>query len=187
MAVRTWLKCRLAQGLVDYDELLVARWDAETQEMLDRELPELLRLDLQYAVHLPMTNAAQAWDAYQFFEERQIPILNYVLHPMPHWREYAWGNMVSIENLKDIVELHQRMVFDVGHHLLGRHFPDAWKPCIVEVHAMGVQGGHDHLALDAATAGIIMPWISGQTLVTMEVFDLDALKDSIRIWEAVHA
>ncbi len=184
----TWLEnARLAQGLVDYDELLVASWDAKTRDTLDRELPELLRLDLQYAVHLPMTDAAQAWEAYRFFEERQIPILNYVLHPMPHWRAYAWGNMVSIENLKDIVEPHQRMVFDVGHHLLGKHVPDAWKRYIVEVHAMGVQGEHDHLALDAATACIIMPWISGQTLVTMEVFDLDALKASIQIWEAVHA
>jgi hypothetical protein len=86
----TWLEnARLAQGLVDYDELLVANWDSETRETLERELPELLKLDLQYAIHLPMTDAAQAWDAFQFFEERRIPVLNYVLHPLPQWRTYS--------------------------------------------------------------------------------------------------
>jgi hypothetical protein len=184
----TWLEnARLAQGLVDYNELLVASWDTETEETLEGELPELLKLDLQYAVHLPMTDAAQAWQAFRFFEERHVPLLNYVLHPMPHWREYEWGNLVSVENLKDIIEPHPRMVFDVGHHLLGKHFPDEWKSRIVEVHAMGVRDGHDHLALDAGTASLVMHWISEQTLVTFEVFDLDSLKASIRTWEVAHA
>ena len=184
----TWLEnARLAQDLVDYDELFVASWDADTRDTLDRELPELLRLRLQYAVHLPMTDAAQAWDAYRFFEERHTPLLNYVLHPMPHWRDYAWGSLVSVENLKDIVEDYPRMVFDVGHHLLGKRFPDEWKPRIVEVHAMGVHEGHDHLALDTQTASVLKPWVSARTLVTFEVFDLDLLKSSIRTWEDLHA
>jgi len=183
----TWLEnARLAQGLVDYDELLVANWDNETRETLECELPELLKLDLQYAVHLPMTNAAQAWEAFQFFEERHVPVLDYVLHPMPHWRDYAWGSLVAVENLKNVLDPYPRMVFDIGHHLLGKPFPKEWKSRIVEVHAMGVVGGHDHVALDAATASLIAPWISEHTLVTFEVFDLTALKTSIQTWEAAH-
>lgn len=177
----------MAQGLVDYDELLVASWDVETQETLDHELPELLRLDLQYAVHLPMTDTTQAWEAFQFFEERHVPVLNYVLHPMPHWRDYQWGSLVAVENLKDVIDPYPRMVFDIGHHLLGKRFPEEWRQRVVEVHAMGVQDGHDHLALDVETASVIVPWITEHTLVTFEVFDLAALKKSIQTWEDIHA
>lgn len=184
----TWLEnARLAQGRVDYEELLVAGWDADTRSTLERELPELLRLDLQYAVHLPFSDAAQAWEAFRFFESHGFPALNYVLHPMPHWSDYAWGDRVALENLKDVVEPYQHMVFDVGHHLLGKRFPDEWKPRIVEVHAMGVRDGQDHLALDPATASIILPWVDDQTLLTFEVFDLDALTTSLHTWEACRA
>jgi len=184
----TWLEnARLAQGLVDYQELLVASWDTDTQSTLEHELPELLRLDLQYAVHLPFSDAAQAWDAYRFFENHGFPALNYVLHPMSHWSDYAWGNRVALENLKDVVEPFERMVFDVGHHLLGKRFPEEWRPRVVEVHAMGVQGGQDHLALDRATASIILPWVNDRTLLTFEVFDLGALTTSLHTWEACRA
>jgi hypothetical protein len=184
----TWLEsARLALGLVDYEELLVASWDPDTRSTLEAELPELLTLDLRYTVHLPFSNAADAWDAYRFFEDRGFPSLNYVLHPMAHWSDYAWGDRVALENLKDDVEPFERMVFDVGHHLLGKRFPDAWKSRVVEVHAMGVQDGKDHLALDPATAMVILPWVNDQTLLTFEVFDLDALMTSLRTWEACRA
>jgi hypothetical protein len=184
----TWLEnARLALGLVDYEELLVASWDPDTRSTLDRELPELLALGLQYAVHLPFSDAADAWDAYRFFEDRGFPALNYVLHPMAHWSDYAWGERVALENLKDVVEPFERMVFDVGHHLLGKCFPDEWKSRVVEVHAMGVQDGKDHLALDPATARVILPWVNDRTLLTFEVFDLDALTTSLRTWEACRA
>lgn len=184
----TWLEnARLAQSLVDYEELLVASWDADTQSTLERELPQLLTLDLQYTVHLPYPDAAQAWEAYGFFETHGFPVLNYVLHPMVHWREYAWGGHVALENLKDTVEPYERMVFDVGHHLLGKHVPEEWKPRVVEVHAMGVHDGKDHLALDPATASIILPWVDDQTLLTFEVFDLDALTTSLHTWETCRA
>ncbi len=183
----TWLEnARLAQGLVDYDELLVANWDREVCDTLEQELPGLLALDLRYTVHLPLTNAAQAWQAFQFFEERHVPVLNYVLHPMTGWDSYQWNNLVAIENLKDILVFHSRMVFDIGHHLLGRRVPDSWKLSVVEIHAMGVRDGRDHLPLDTATAELILPWITERTFVTFEVFDLDGLKSSIETWRTVH-
>jgi hypothetical protein len=173
--------------MVDYEELLVASWDLETRSTLEHELPELLRFDLHYTVHLPFSDAADAWDAYCFFEDRGFPVLNYVLHPMVHWSDYAWGTRVALENLKDVVEPFERMVFDIGHHLLGKRVPDEWKSRVVEVHAMGVHDGKDHLALDLATAKVILPWVNDQTLLTFEVFDLDALTISLQTWETCHA
>ncbi|HWQ22213.1 MAG TPA: hypothetical protein VN478_05760 [Clostridia bacterium] len=184
----TWLEnARVAKGLVDYDELLVASWDAETRSTLEREIPDLLTLDLKYTVHLPYPDASHAWEAYDFFESREFPVLNYVLHPMAHWRDYAWGDRVALENLKETLEPCERMVFDVGHHLLGKRVPDEWKSRVVEVHAMGVRDGRDHLALDSATAAVVLPWVADSTLLTFEVFDLDALVTSLHTWEACRA
>lgn len=184
----TWLEnARVAQGLVDYEELLVASWDPDTRSTLERELPGLLGLGLQYAVHLPFADVTQAWEVFSFFEDHGFPVLNYVLHPMMHWREYAWGDRVALENLKDVVEPHERIVFDIGHHLLGKRVPEDWKSRIVEVHVMGVHAGKDHLALDPATASAILPWVNDQTLLTFEVFDLDALMTSLHTWEDCRA
>ena len=184
----TWLtNARLAEGMVDYQELLVTSWDAETRLALEQELPGLLSLNLHYSVHLPYPDAAQAWDAMQFFESRAFPVLNYVLHPGPGWRDFHWNERVALENLKDMVEPYPRTVFDVGHHLLGQRVPDTYRASTVEVHAMGVHDGKDHLPLDDETTDTILPWVTDTTLVTFEVFDYDALLTSLRVWKGHHA
>ena len=178
---------QLAVGLVDYVELLVATWDSETHAMLDADIPGLLDLDLQYTVHLPMSSADQAWRAMHYFEQRDFPVLNYVLHPMNDWREYSWNDLVALENLKDVVEPFPRMVFDVGHHLLGIPVPEHLRTHVVEVHAMGVRDGKDHLPLDKGSASTIEPWINERTLLTMEVFSLDGLTESLHAWRTRYA
>lgn len=184
----TWLtNARLAEGLVDYQELLVTSWDASTRLTLEQELSGLRSLDLQYTVHLPYPDPGQAWDAMQFFENSDFPVLNYVLHPVPGWRAFHWSDSVALENLKDVIEPYPRTVFDVGHHLLGRSVPDTYRASTVEVHAMGVHDGKDHLALDDETAKVVLPWVTEATLVTFEVFDYDALLTSLRVWEGRHA
>jgi hypothetical protein len=184
----TWLtNARLVQGLVDYQELFVTSWDAGTRLILEQELPGLMSLDLQYSVHLPYPDPAQAWDAMQFFESNAFPVLSYVLHPVPGWRAFHWNNRVALENLKDVIEPYPRTVFDVGHHLLGQRVPDTYRASTVEVHAMGVHGGNDHLPLDGEAVKVILPWVTDATLITFEVFDYDALLTSLRVWEGRHA
>ncbi len=173
------------EGMVDFVELLVYEWNRKTKRMLFEEMPRLLELDLFYTVHLPFSSMRDAKKAYYFFEDAKFPILNYVLHPMKGWKTLGNQEKVALENLKEKVILHERMVFDVGHHLLGRRFPFEYVENIVEVHLMGVKNGTDHIALDEKTAKIALPFVKKDTLVNFEVFSMEELKASMAVWKDV--
>jgi len=175
----------LLEELVDFVELLVYTWDEDTKTLLFNEMDKLLQLDLSYTVHLPMDRLDNVICAYNFFEDAQFPAINYVLHPIEGWRTIL-GENIALENLKEIIEPHNRMVFDVGHHFLGEKFPAHLKEAIVEIHAMGVIDGRDHLPLDRETAAFIKGFmgdlITENVLINFEVFDLEDLKNSLKVW-----
>ncbi len=173
---------RLLEGMVDFVELLVYTWDDDICHRLFREMVPLMDLDLDYTVHLPTDSAENAYRAMMFFEDSRFPILNHVLHPLPGWRAYPWNGNVSVENLIDIVEPYHRMVFDVGHHMTGLNFPDGLASRIVEVHLMGAGAGTDHCPLDTEAMKTALPYLSNGMLVNFEVFDMDGLKESLRVF-----
>ncbi len=176
---------KLLEEIVDFVELLVYDWSDEVRNLLLVESEKLLRLDLAYTVHLPTNNVSDAKEAFDFFEEVGFPVLNYVLHPLEGWRYVQWNDRISVENLMGRIDVHSRMVFDVGHHILGERFPDELIDNIVEVHLMGVKEGRDHMRLDEETAIIASRFVRGDTLVNFEVFDLDDLLHSIKVWQNV--
>ncbi len=176
---------RILENFVDFMEFLVYEWDRKTKRTLFKEMPSLLELNLKYTVHLPLNSVRDAKKAFDFFEDAKFPVLNYVLHPMDGWKKFVWNDKVAIENLKDKIEFHDRMVFDVGHHLLGLKFPNEFKEKIVEVHLMGVKNGVDHLKLNHETAQIAMTFMENDPLVNFEIFSLEDLKYSIKVWKDV--
>lgn len=178
---------RALEGIVDIVELLVYTWDVSTRSLLDSECDDLLRRSLQYSVHLPTDTIEHCVQAVRYFEDRRFPVLNYVLHPLDGWREYQWNERVAVENLMDKLDPYDRMVFDIGHHLLGQPFPEQLEHTIVEIHAMGVVDGIDHSPLDEATLDLLTPYIGPDVPVVFEVFELDGLKHSLDVWKsAVH-
>lgn len=184
MVPGTYLEnARILEGIVDFTELLVYEWNDCARKTLFGDMPGLLEVDMKYTVHLPMTSAKDAKAAVDFFEDARFPIINYVLHPMDGWKDIEWNDRVAVENLKDRIEPHERMVFDVGHHLLGLPFPEDLRPKIVEVHVMGVSDGEDHLSLDPETARIAAEFMKGDPMVNFEIFDLDDLKNSLKVWK----
>jgi hypothetical protein len=176
---------KILEGLVDFMEFLIYKWDGKTKRMLFKEMPFLLEMNLKYTVHLPFNSVREAKKAFDFFEDAKFPILNYVLHPMNGWKKVEWNEKVAVENLKDKIEFHDRMVFDVGHHLLGLKFPHEFKKNIVEIHLMGVKNGVDHLKLDRKSAEVAMNFMKRDPLVNFEIFSLEDLKSSIEVWKEV--
>ena len=176
---------KILENLVDFMEFLVYEWNEEIKRMLFKEMPSLLELNLKYTVHLPFNSVCDAKKAFDFFEDAKFPVLNYVLHPMDGWKKFVWNDKVAIENLKDKIEFHDRMVFDVGHHLLGLKFPNEFKKNIVEVHLMGVENGVDHIKLNPETAQVAVTFMENDPLVNFEVFSLEDLKYSMKVWKDV--
>ncbi|RKX56438.1 MAG: hypothetical protein DRP50_00255 [Thermotoga sp.] len=176
---------RILEGIVDFVELLVYTWDEDTKRLLHKEMPCLLDLDLSYTIHLPTDNLEHVHKAIKFIEDAKFPVLNYVLHPLEGWEKHSWSDRVSIENLIDRIEPYKRMVFDVGHHILGVSFPNSLKDNIVEIHAMGVEKGRDHLSLNKKTADVIKDYMIDEILINFEVFDIEDLKDSIKLWRDI--
>lgn len=175
---------RVLEGLVDLVELLVFTWDNTTKALLDSERDDLLRLSLQYSVHLPTDTIENCVQAVDYFEDRCFPVLNYVLHPLDGWQEYPWNERVAVENLIDRLDAYHRMVFDIGHHLLGKPFPEQLERNIVEIHAMGVVDRVDHSPLDESTFDLLAPHLRADIPVVFEVFDLEGLKRSLDVWKA---
>ncbi len=176
---------RILENIVDFMEFLVYEWNEKTKRMLFKEMPSLLELNLKYTVHLPLNSARDAKKAFDFFEDAKFPVLNYVLHPMNGWKNFEWNEKIAVENLKDKIEFHDRMVFDIGHHLLGLKFPNEFKDKIVEAHLMGVRNGVDHIKLDQKTAQIAMEFVRNNSIVNFEIFSLEDLKSSIKVWRDV--
>ncbi len=173
---------RVLEGTVDFVELLLYEWNDDVKQMLFSSMDELLELDLEYTAHLPMNSSIDAKNALDFFEDAGFPILNYVLHPMKGWRNFIWNERVALENLKNQIVPYDRMVFDVGHHILGIPFPKELKSKIVEVHMMGVKDGKDHLPLNLGIVQIVDEFLNEDALINFEVFSLHELESSLRVW-----
>ena len=172
---------KLVEGKFDFVELLVYTWDKETRKLLEKEIPYLEKLRLFYTVHLPTDEANKAFEAFSFFEKSDIKILNYVLHPLDGLEFFSWGDKISLENLKEKIVPWDRMTFDVGHHLLGKKFPENLKKKIVEIHAMGVEKGKDHLELNDTAMMEMLKYISPATrFICLEVFDYERAIRSLK-------
>ncbi len=171
------------EGVVDFVELLVYTWDCDTRRLLFSELPKLSDLSLEYTVHLPTDNSQNAVKALRFFMDSGFDVLNYVLHPLKGWEKVAEiSSKVSLENLRELIVPYGRMTFDVGHHLLGVRFPEHLKNRVVEIHAMGVEEGRDHIALNNTGLKEVLRFYREGVLVNFEVFDFEDLKRSLEIW-----
>ncbi len=183
---------KLISKYVDFVELLVYTWDEETKKLFEEEirgLEELQKEEFFYTVHLPTDNAENVLKALEYFERSDLNILNYVLHPLDNLDEKVLKNKkVSLENLKEKVVFHNRLTFDIGHHLLGQKVPRDFKN-FVEFHIMGVdlEKGKDHLPLDKETCEIIFNklWfdILKVPLVCFEIFSFEKLLDSIETYK----
>ncbi len=182
---------KLISKHVDFVELLVYTWDEETKKLFEEEirgLEELQKEGFLYTVHLPTDNEDNVLNALEYFEKSDLNILNYVLHPLDNLDEKVLKNKkVSLENLKEKVVFHNRLTFDIGHHLLGQKVPRDLKN-FVEVHIMGIdlEKGKDHLPLNKDTCEIIFNelWfdISKVPLVCFEIFSLEELLISIEMF-----
>jgi len=170
---------RLVAGRVDFVELLVYTWDRQMRAKVGAWLDGLAGLNLEYTVHLPTDEAANALAAARFFEASGFPLLNMTLHPLPGWRQLPWPSLVAMENLIDRVEFHPRFTFDLTHSLLGRPLPDHYHPHIVELHLSGTDGSTDHLRLDETTLHAAGPLLREELLVCFEIFDLDDALDAV--------
>ena len=82
---------RLVTGRVDFVELLVYTWDREMQSGVAASLDGLAALDLEYTVHLPTDEAADALASPRSFAASGFPLLNMTLHPLPSWQQARPG------------------------------------------------------------------------------------------------
>lgn len=181
---------KLVAEIVDFVELLVFSFDKETRHMLKNELPELYKISkkygLEYTVHLPTDCINNVKDAFNFFEESNLPILNYVVHPIdciePLLKK---SDKISVENLKKDILIHNRTVFDIGHHILGMKVTKEFFENTVEFHLMGVKGDQDHLKLDKETLLLskeYMKLMPNLKYICFEVFDINDFLDSYNLW-----
>ncbi|MGA2091396.1 MAG: hypothetical protein ABSH12_08075 [Endomicrobiales bacterium] len=186
---------QLLASNVDYVELMVHTWDASTKTLLEKELPLLRTLPLEYSVHLPSDTIFKCREAYQFFHAHRFPVQNFVLHPLVGWQNFIAGkNDISLENLIDTYPLYQRMTIDIGHLVLARAFPllalnNSSRLRIVSLHIHGVWKGKDHSTLNDRTISYIrdlrrlapaFATAMDNTSVTFEVFNYQKLLKSIR-------
>ncbi len=176
---------QLVAGYFDFMELLVYTWDAEMQRRFEGIMIDLLDLDLEYTVHLPMDTADNALEAARFFSRTGFPMLNMVLHPLPGWQRHAWPALTSVENLVDVIDIHERMTLDVSHAFLGCPFPEDHLHRVVELHLCGVAEEKDHLPLNRRALQLADPFFHRDLLVCLEIFSvpdafsaLDMLKKS---------
>lgn len=187
---------RLIAQSFDFVELLVYQWDRETKELLESEKDKLIALHeiygLMYTVHLPTNNFDEVLRAYDYFEKlsHKLSLVNYVLHPYldPRFQEFInLAPKVSVENLAERCVIHDRTVFDVGHHLLGVRVDERFIENVVEIHLMGIKDGRDHAKLNVQTLELVWKTIGNRLftteLVCFEIFDLHDLIESVKIWE----
>lgn len=186
---------RLLAGHVDYVELLVYTWDEATRTLLEKEMPLLRALPLEYSVHLPMDTIYKCRQAYDFFHAHRFPIRHFVLHPLAGWQNFIAGKPdVSLENLIDAYPLYQRMTIDIGHLILARAFPllalnNPARVRVTSLHIHGVWRGKDHCMLNDWTINYIRDlrrlspaFAAGMdtAAITFEVFHFQKLLASIR-------
>ncbi|AEH51780.1 hypothetical protein [Pseudothermotoga thermarum] len=184
---------KLVVNKVDFVELLVYAWDEETKKLIEDEMNGLVELQskgLFYTVHLPTDDALMALQAFRYFENSPMKILNYVLHPMNGLDELLLNSKkVSIENLTEKFVEHERITFDVGHYFLGVKNSKVLPEKIVELHMMGFdeRAKKDHLPIDRKMLKLIRDrlWfdICKIPLVCFEIFDFDQVLMSIRIYK----
>jgi len=172
---------QLLSKLVDFVELLVYTWDAETEALLKRELPLLKNLNLAYTVHLPADRLTCCREAYSYLASSGLRILNFTLHPLPDWEGFiADKEDVSLENLIGCHPLYRRMTLDFGHSLLAgldlRYFSGVE---IREIHLSGVIDGRDHQEVTEKELLCLENFRRDDLLVNIEVFELKALVNSL--------
>ncbi|MCX7654806.1 MAG: hypothetical protein N2Z58_09065 [Fervidobacterium sp.] len=186
---------RLVAQFVDFVELLVYTWDDETKDLISSEVEKLFSLTqsygLSYTVHLPVDNFGNVLRAIYFFENirDKLNIINYILHPFEvddfELLLTRFTN-ISVENLKEKVYYSDRMVFDIGHHLLGNRVDFSKIKDIKEIHLMGIKNGKDHLTTNEETFNLIYQLLSQKLfdieLICFEVFSLKDFIDSLISW-----
>ncbi|MFN3284230.1 MAG: cobamide remodeling phosphodiesterase CbiR [Pseudothermotoga sp.] len=182
---------KLVSGKVDFVELLVYTWDEQTQELVNSEIDRLNSLTehygLFYTVHLPTDSIESVFEAHQYFEESKLKVLNYVVHPIPGVEKLLLfkGSEVSLENLKEKIVYHEKMAFDIGHHLLGEKFDSRYLKNVEEIHLMGVDGETDHLPIDENTLHRVRKIFGDQLknvhLLCIEVFDFEDMNESLKV------
>lgn len=184
---------KLVAGYVNFVELLVYKWDVSTKEIFDDEISKLAELtykhNLYYTIHLPVDSFEEVENAYNYFNSVPLNIINYVLHPLEDERFKSFVESkpnVAVENLSEKVYEHTKNVFDVGHFLLGRPVSSLFIQNAIEIHLMGVDNGKDHLPLNENTLDTIYNIIGNRLfeipLICFEVFDIDSLVESIKLW-----
>ena len=146
----------MLEGHVDFVELLVYTWNDDLKDMLEREWPDLKRLELSYTVHLPTDSIERCACAYAFFKEKNIPIRHFVLHPLPGWEGFIAGKEdVLLENMIRSNAVFRMMALDIGHLCLSKKeqdiFTDERLKAIKEIHLHGVFGNRDHAKLNNRT------------------------------------
>ncbi len=187
---------RLVAQLVDFVELLVYTWDSDTFDLFEREIGKLRTLSenygLKYSIHLPTDNLKNVGNVLNYFDGK-LPVVNYVLHPYDGEEFYDllngdFGGRISVENLKEKVVNFERTVFDIGHHLLGVKVDDDFLSNVVELHVMGIENGKDHRKLNLETLEEMYSILGDRMYeieyVCFEIFDLNDLIDSLKLWKA---
>ncbi len=182
---------KLVAGKVDFVELLVYTWDEQTHDLVSTELDKLHHLTqeygLLYTLHLPTDNIKNVSATYAYFKSSKLQILNYILHPMPGIEQFLSfnGAEISLENLKEEIFYHEHMVFDVGHHLLGKNFDKKYIKNVKEIHLMGVERGLDHLKIDEPTLHKVWEIFGDDLkrvqLLCIEVFDFRVMIESLEV------
>jgi len=174
---------------VDFVELLVYQWNEETKQLFSEEikgLVELRKQSLLYSVHLPTNNIEDARRAFEFFENSELDVINYVLHPLDGLKNFKWNEKVAVENMIGKIETYENMVFDIGHHMLGEKFPPEYLNNVVEIHLMGVKDGKDHLELNLETLQELYLLFDDKLhlvpYICFEIFDMDLLENSLELW-----
>jgi len=175
--------CRILEKYVDFAELLLYTWDKDTKNLIKKEIPYLKKLNLKYTVHLPTDNIENVIKLLEFFDEEDIEILNFVLHPLDGWEKVKNHKNISLENLKDRLEYNETMTFDIGHHITGKKFDIKYKNYINEFHIMGTDGINDHINLNDYTLNEFKPFYIPEKLYCFEIFELNEMLQSCEKWK----
>lgn len=181
---------KLVANKVDFVELLVFTWDKDTREILKREIEELHYIsqlnDLEYTVHLPTDNICNVNEALDFFENSKLNISNYIVHPLDGVETILEeSKKIAVENLKNDILIHDRTVFDIGHHFSGMHVNEKFLKNAIEFHIMGFTCDKDHLKLDIDSLNIsksFMKFMPNLEYICFEVFNLNDFLYSLKVW-----
>ena len=118
---------------VDFTELLIYTWNDEVKELLDKEIPEILKI-MKISVHLPTDTLDNTLQAMYYF--KNIDVFAFTMHPFGDIKEFKkvfeegkklYGEKLCIENLEDgnfnryyraISTLKPSITMDYGHLLM---------------------------------------------------------------------